>query len=88
MATSIPFPAHLIYHDMCRSNDVSGVAACYKMVCTFSRFIHHFLMAMPEGEISRKFRSAFWSLPILVVTSSMSHITRIFKRKKKRKAAK
>ena len=42
MATSIPFPAHLIYHDMCRSNDVSGVAACYKMVCTFSRFIHHF----------------------------------------------
>jgi len=45
-------------------------------------------MAMPEGEISRKFRSAFWSLPILVVTSSMSHITRIFKRKKKRKAAK
>ena len=35
MATSIPFPAHLIYHDMCRSNDVSGVAACYKMVCTF-----------------------------------------------------
>ena len=46
------------------------------------------LMAMPEGEISRKFRSAFWSLPILVVTSSMSHITRIFKRKKKRKAAK
>lgn len=47
-----------------------------------------FLMAMPEGEISRKYRSAFWSLPILVVTSSMSHITRIFKRKKKRKAAK
>lgn len=42
-----------------------------------------FLMAMPEGEISRKFRSAFWSLPILVVTSSMSHITRIFKRKRK-----
>ncbi len=38
----IPFPAHLIYHDMCRSNDVSGAAACYKMVCTFSRFIHHF----------------------------------------------
>ena len=44
--------------------------------------------SMPEGEISRKFRSAFWSLPILVVTSYMSHITRIFKRKKKRKAAK
>lgn len=88
MATSIPFSAHLIYHDMCRGNDIPGVAACYKMVCPFSRFIHHFLMAMPEGEISRKFRSAFWSLPILVVTSSMSHITRIFKRKKKRKAAK
>lgn len=42
MATSIPFSAHLIYHDMCRGNNIPGVAACYKMVCTFSRFIHHF----------------------------------------------
>lgn len=42
MATSIPFSAHLIYHDMCRGNDIPGVAACYKMVCPFSRFIHHF----------------------------------------------
>ena len=63
MATSIPFPAHLIYHDMCRSNDVSGVAACYKMVCTFSRFIHHFFDGHARRGISRKFRSAFWSLP-------------------------
>lgn len=47
-----------------------------------------FLMAMPEGEINRRFRRAFWSLPILVFTSFMSHITRIFRIRKKGNAAK
>lgn len=46
-----------------------------------------FLMAMPEGEINRRFRRAFWSLPILVFTSFMSHITRIFRIRKKGNAA-
>ena len=88
MATSIPFPAHLIYHDMCRAMTFLEWPLATKWYALLAVLFITFLMAMPEGEISRKFRSAFWSLPILVVTSSMSHITRIFKRKKKRKAAK
>lgn len=46
-----------------------------------------FLMAMPEGEVSHRFRKAFWSLPLLIITSAFSHIARIFapKRKAKRK---
>ena len=88
MATSIPFPL-ILYITIC------AVAMTFlewplatKWYALLAVLFITFLMAMPEGEISRKFRSAFWSLPILVVTSSMSHITRIFKRKKKRKAAK
>lgn len=52
-------------------------------VLLFSLFLS-FLMAMPEGEISRRFRKAFWSLPILIFTSAFSHITRIFRHSKKR----
>lgn len=48
------------------------------LLCLFISF----LMAMPEGEISRKFRHSFWSLPILVVTSLLSHVSRVFKSKK------
>lgn len=40
-----------------------------------------FLLALPEGEISRRFRKAFWSLPILIFTSAFSHIARLFKKK-------
>lgn len=43
-----------------------------------------FLMAMPEGEINRRFRKAFWSLPILIFTSVFSHFARIVKRKKQK----
>lgn len=42
-----------------------------------------FLMALPEGEVSHRFRKAFWSLPILIFSSAFSHIARIFKRKRK-----
>lgn len=42
-----------------------------------------FLMAIPEGEIARRFRKAFWSLPILILTSALSHFTRIFRKRKK-----
>jgi len=42
-----------------------------------------FLIALPEGEISHRFRKAFWSLPILILTSAFSHITRIFFKDKK-----
>lgn len=40
-----------------------------------------FLIALPEGEISRRFRKAFWLLPILIITSAFSHITRLWSRK-------
>lgn len=33
-----------------------------------------FLMALPEGEINRRFRKAFWSLPVLILTSAFSYI--------------
>ena len=41
-----------------------------------------FLMALPEGEINRRFRKAFWSLPLLIFTSAFSHIARIFGKRK------
>ncbi|MEL5892938.1 glycosyltransferase family 2 protein [Bacteroides sp. GD17] len=44
-----------------------------------------FLIAMPDGEINRHFRKAFWSLPVLIFTSAFSHIARIFRKKKKQK---
>lgn len=45
-----------------------------------------FLMALPDGEINKRFKRAIWALPILVFASIFSHITRLFggsKRKKK-----
>ncbi len=45
-----------------------------------------FLMAMPEGEISKRFRKSFWLLPILIFTSVFSHFIRIFKKGKNRKS--
>lgn len=43
-----------------------------------------FLMALPEGEIHKRFNHAVWALPILIFTALFSHIGRLFKRKKKR----
>ena len=42
-----------------------------------------FLMAMPEGEISKRFGKAIWAFPILVFTSNISHIKRLIKTKKR-----
>ena len=45
-----------------------------------------FLMALPDGEVNKRFKKAIWALPILVFASIFSHITRLFgggKRKKK-----
>ncbi len=41
-----------------------------------------FIIAMPEGEITRRFRKAVWALPVLILTSFFSHFTRLFKKKK------
>ena len=94
MATSIPFSAHLIYHDMCRGNNIPGEAACYKMVCTFSRFIHHFFDGHARRGNQPQIPERF-----LVSAHIGSHLSPelfflffffffFFKRKKKRKAAK
>ena len=49
-----------------------------------------FLMALPEGEVNKKFQKAFWALPGLIITSVFSHIAGIFipKRKKKTRTEK
>lgn len=43
-----------------------------------------FLMALPEGEVNKRFKRAIWALPILVFTSIFSHIKRLFGSKKQR----
>lgn len=44
-----------------------------------------FLMALPEGEISKQFRHAFWALPVLVFASGLSHFKNLFVRKRETK---
>ncbi len=46
-----------------------------------------FLMALPDGEISKRFRKAIWALPLLIFTSIFSHITRFFKKEKRKNVA-
>lgn len=43
-----------------------------------------FLMALPEGEINKRFRHSIWALPILVFASVFSHFMRFFQKKKNR----
>lgn len=40
-----------------------------------------FLMALPEGEINKRFKRAIWALPILIFASIFSHFARLFKKK-------
>lgn len=47
-----------------------------------------YLMALPEGEVSRRFRKAFWSLPVLIVASAFSHVARLSRKKKETKSPK
>jgi cellulose synthase/poly-beta-1,6-N-acetylglucosamine synthase-like glycosyltransferase len=42
-----------------------------------------FLLALPDGEVNKKFKHAVWALPILMFSSIFSHIHRFFQRKKK-----
>ncbi len=42
-------------------------------------------MALPEGEINKRFKHAVWALPILIFASIFSHFGRIFKSTKKNK---
>ena len=47
-----------------------------------------FLMALPDGEITHRFRKAFWSLPILIFTSAFSHFLRFKKQRAQTKKKK
>lgn len=44
-----------------------------------------FLMALPEGEINKRFWKSLWVLPILVFASLFSHISRLVYKPKKNK---
>lgn len=54
---------------------------CLKWYVLLSVLFISYLMALPEGEISRRFRKAFWTLPLLIFTSAFSHFS--ISRKKK-----
>lgn len=43
-----------------------------------------FIMALPEGEINKRFKHSVWALPILVFTATFSHFTRFFQKKNKK----
>lgn len=59
----------------------------FKWYALLGALLLTFLIALPDGEISRRFRKAFWSLPILIFTSTFSHIARLFIGKKKKGTA-
>lgn len=42
-----------------------------------------FVIALPEGEINKRFRYSFWALPILVFTALFSPFIRLFQKKKR-----
>lgn len=42
-----------------------------------------FVIALPDGEISRRFRKSFWSLPVMILTSAFSHVAYMSGRKKR-----
>ncbi len=43
-----------------------------------------FIMALPDGEVNKRFKYSVWALPILAFASIFSHITRFFQFKKKK----
>lgn len=47
-----------------------------------------FLMALPDGEVNKRFKHSIWALPILVFASVFSHFTRFFQFKKTKKKQK
>lgn len=55
---------------------------CFKWYALLLAIAITFLMALPEGEVTKRFKKAIWALPILVFTSIFSHFTRFKKEKK------
>ena len=56
---------------------------CFKWYLLLAVIIISFLLALPEGEINKRFKRAVWALPILIFASIFSHFTRLLKKNKK-----
>ena len=63
-------------------------ALCFKWYALLIVIGITFLMALPEGEINKRFKRAVWALPILIFASIFSHIKRLFGSNKKQKKEK
>ena len=57
---------------------------CFKWYFLFLALVFAFVMALPEGEINRRFRHAIWVMPYLILKSVSSLLlSKLPKRKKK-----
>lgn len=56
---------------------------CFKWYALLALIVITFLVALPEGEINKRFKHAIWALPILIFSSIFSHFSRLFKKRKK-----
>lgn len=56
---------------------------CLKWYILLGIIILTFLIALPEGEVNKRFKHSFWALPILMFSSVFIHFTRFFQKKKK-----
>ena len=64
---------------------VADWTLCFKWYFLFLALIFAFVMALPEGEINRRFRHAIWVMPYLIFKSVASvFINRLPKLKKKK----
>lgn len=55
---------------------------CPKWYLLIAAVVLTFVMALPEGEIARRFRKAIWALPVLMFESIFSHVLRFRKKRK------
>lgn len=51
---------------------------CFKWYVLLACIGIAFIIALPEGEVNKRFKHAIWALPILIFASIFSHIKRIF----------
>lgn len=82
MAAAFPLPIDSPHHFFTAVITVTDWALSPKWYLLLAAIILTFIMALPEGEIARRFRKAIWALPILMFESIFSHILR-FKKKEK-----
>lgn len=60
---------------------LSNWTLCPKWYVLLLAIIVTFLMALPEGEVSRRFKRSVWALPLLVFASIFAPVRRLFKQK-------